>query len=115
MLSRIAVVYLISSAIVLYTGKRAWAAITAGLLIGYWILMTLVPVPGTGTIGAFVLDQPDRTLAAWSDRLILGTNHIWASSKTYDPEGPMSTTDPFYDYIRPYWAWTIYTQGGKPW
>src|SRR5439155_15646616 len=66
-------------------------AIVVALLIGYWIVMTLVPVPGTGTIGAFLLNQPDKTLAAWSDRLILGPNHIWASSKPYDPEGPLST------------------------
>src|SRR5206468_10538637 len=66
-------------------------ALVASLLIGYWIVMTLVPVPGTGTIGAFLLNQPDKTLAAWSDRLILGANHIWASSKTWDPEGPLST------------------------
>ena len=43
------------------------------------------------TIGYFLLDQPDQTLAAWSTALILGTNHIWASSKTWDPEGPLST------------------------
>jgi predicted acyltransferase len=53
--------------------------------------MTLVPVPGTGKLGFFLLGQPGATLAAWTDRLILGTNHIWVSSKTYDPEGPLST------------------------
>jgi hypothetical protein len=58
-LPRIAMVYLISSAIVLYTGKRAWAAITAGLLIGYWLLMTRAP--------GFDL-TPDGNLAAWLDR-----------------------------------------------
>ena len=53
--------------------------------------MTLIPVPGTGTIGYFMLDQPAGNLAAWTDRLILGVNHIWAGSKTFDPEGPLST------------------------
>src|SRR5260370_30816355 len=75
----------------LRTTWRQQIAIITALLIGYWVVMTLVPVPGTGTIGAFLLDQPDKTLAAWTDRLILGKNHIWASSKTWDPEGPLST------------------------
>src|SRR5262249_29532389 len=73
------------------TSKRSQVIIVTALLIGYWMIMTLIPVPGTGTIGAFTLDHPDQTLAAWSDRLILGTSHIWASSKTWDPEGPLST------------------------
>src|SRR5436309_2403981 len=53
--------------------------------------MLLVNNPGSWDAGALVLDQPDKTLAAWIDRAVLGTNHIWASSKTWDPEGPLST------------------------
>jgi predicted acyltransferase len=75
----------------LRTTLRQQFAIIAALLIGYWLAMTLVPVPGTGTLGYFLLDQPDRTLAAFFDRLILGANHIWSSTKTWDPEGPLST------------------------
>jgi predicted acyltransferase len=90
-LQRIGIAYMAAALLSLRTTKRQQMAIITALLVGYWILMTLVPVPGTGTIGAFLLDQPDKTLAAWSDRLILGKNHIWASSKTWDPEGPLST------------------------
>jgi predicted acyltransferase len=79
-LPRIAVVYLISSAIVLYTGKRAWVAITAGLLIGYWLLMTRVP--------GFDL-TPDGNLAAWLDRKIM-YEHLWVEHR-WDPEGLLST------------------------
>jgi predicted acyltransferase len=79
-LPRIAMVYLISSAIVLYTGKRAWAAITAGLLIGYWLLMTRVP--------GFDL-TPDGNLAAWLDRKIM-YEHLWVEHR-WDPEGLLST------------------------
>ena len=90
-LQRIGIAYMAAALLTLRTTLRQQIAIIVSILIGYWIVMTLIPVPGTGTIGAFVLDQPDRTLAAWSDRLILGMNHIWASSKTWDPEGPLST------------------------
>ena len=90
-LQRIGVAYMAAALLTLRTTKRQQIVIVTALLIGYWMVMTLIPVPGTGTIGAFTLDQPDKTLAAWTDRLILGTNHIWASSKTWDPEGPLST------------------------
>lgn len=91
-LQRIGVAYIAAALLTLRTARKTQVAIAGALLIGYWLVMTVVPVPGTGgTIGAFLLDQPDKTLAAWSDRLILGNNHIWASSKTWDPEGPLST------------------------
>ena len=49
--------------------------------------MTLIPVPGQG---APTLDVPDQTLAASIDRLLLD-GHLWNGSKTWDPEGPLST------------------------
>ena len=79
-LARIAVVYLIASAIVLYTGKRAWAGITATLLIGYWLLMTQVP--------GFDL-TPDGNLAAFVDKKVM-YEHLWVKHR-WDPEGLLST------------------------
>jgi len=60
-------------------------------------VMTVVPVPGEGTIGALLLDDPQRTMAAWVDRTVLDWrrfglgNHLWGSSVTWDPEGVLST------------------------
>jgi len=90
-LQRIGVCYIAAALIALYATRRQILITIGALLIGYWILMTCVPVPGSGVLGAFVLDQPDKTLSAWFDRAILGTNHIWVSTKTWDPEGPLST------------------------
>ena len=59
----------------------------AGLLLGYWALMTLVPVPG---FGAGLLDSKEGNLAAYVDRAIFG-RHIWSQGKVYDPEGLLST------------------------
>ncbi len=60
------------------------------LLYGYWFAMTLLPVPGQLGIGANLLGDPSRSLAAWLDRLLLD-GHLWKSSRTWDPEGILST------------------------
>jgi predicted acyltransferase len=57
------------------------------LLVAYWLLLTRVPVPGSG---AGVL-EPGRDLGAWIDRAVFGEAHLWASAKTWDPEGLLST------------------------
>ncbi|GAC1398302.1 MAG: DUF5009 domain-containing protein [Thermoanaerobaculia bacterium] len=90
-LQRIGIAYLCTALLTLYLSRRQIIVTIVAILIGYWMIMTLIPVPGTGTIGYFTLDQPSNTLAAWTDRAILGENHIWSGSKTFDPEGPLST------------------------
>jgi predicted acyltransferase len=87
-LQRIAVCYLFASVIFLNTDWRKQLYITAGLLLGYWALMTLVPVPGFGP-GA--LDSKEGNLAAYVDRAVFGLDHIWRQAKVYDPEGILST------------------------
>jgi predicted acyltransferase len=72
-------------------GSRREAAVVAAILIGYWCAMTLLPVPGTGARGADVLDQPSATLAAWSDRALFGTAHLYREAREWDPEGALST------------------------
>jgi predicted acyltransferase len=90
-LPRIAIVYVCAALLTLKTTVRQQIIIIATLLFGYWFAMTLIPVPGENTIGALLLNTHDRNLAAYLDRLILGTNHTWIGSVTFDPEGPVST------------------------
>jgi predicted acyltransferase len=96
-LQRIGIAYMVAALLTLRTTVRQQIIILASLLFGYWIVMTVLPVPGEGTIGALLLDQPGRTMAAWVDRLVLDWsrvglgNHLWASSVTWDPEGVLST------------------------
>jgi predicted acyltransferase len=66
--------------------KSAIAGVAIALLVGYWALMTFVPVPG---YGAGHLGKED-SLAAYVDRAVLG-GHLWSESKTWDPEGLLST------------------------
>jgi predicted acyltransferase len=47
-LHRIAVAYFFAALIYCYFRPRAMAVICAALLIGYWVLLTFVPVPGIG-------------------------------------------------------------------
>lgn len=90
-LQRIALAYLCGALLTVRTTWRQQLGILGALLLGYWALMTLVPVPDTGVPGYQVLDQPDQLLSAWLDRTVLGLNHLWSGSKTWDPEGLLST------------------------
>jgi predicted acyltransferase len=64
----------------------AIAGVALVLLAGYWALMTFVPVPG---YGAGHLGKDDN-LGAYIDRALMG-GHLWSESKTWDPEGLLST------------------------
>lgn len=85
-LQRIAICYLIASCIFLYTAVRGQILWIAGLLIGYWMMMTLIPVPGYGPGRLDV----DGNFAHYIDRIVIG-NHNYRATKTWDPEGIVST------------------------
>jgi len=88
-LQRIAICYLIGSLLYLFTSARTRWAVIAGLVVGYWVLMRFVPVPGFGvpTVDIPLLD-PDCNLAAWLDRKLM-MGHLY--EKVRDPEGLLST------------------------
>lgn len=82
-LQRIALVYLAVAILVIKTRSRwGFQAIIAGaLLLIYWGLMSL---PG------FAL-QPGQDLGAYIDRAVFGEAHLWRFTRTWDPEGLLST------------------------
>jgi predicted acyltransferase len=86
-LQRIALAYIAAAALVLYVKPRGQWLAAAAILLGYWALMTLVPVPGSGA----GLLEPGRDLGAFIDRAVFTENHLWAYSRTWDPEGLLST------------------------
>ena len=86
-LQRIGLTYLLAAPIVLWLGTRGRMVVVAALLLGYWMLETLVPVPG----GAAGVLEPGQDLGAWLDRTVFGTDHLWVWSRTWDPEGLLST------------------------
>ena len=100
-LQRIAICYLIAGLLYLATVQtesatekparvranlRVMAGVAIALLVGYWALMSFVPVPG---YGAGRLGKDDN-LGAYVDRTLMG-GHLWGESATWDPEGLLST------------------------
>jgi predicted acyltransferase len=85
-LQRIAICYLVASLLYLFTGVRAQIATTVGLLMLYTSLMMWGPVPGYGHGNLTVAGN----FAHYVDSVVLGA-HNYASTKTWDPEGIVST------------------------
>ena len=83
-LQRIGLVYLLAASAFLFLDRKGRAWMAAALLLGYWALLMLVPVPGFGAGDL----SPDGNLGAFLDRLILG-DRLWRD--TWDPEGLLST------------------------
>lgn len=87
-LQRIAVTYAIAAIIVLNTNRKIQFYISVGLVLGYWAIMKLIPVPG---YGAGIL-EPMGNLCWYVDSKLLG-GHTWSGAPVegFDPEGILST------------------------
>jgi predicted acyltransferase len=83
-LQRIALCYLFVSLLFLNVPVRGLATAFVALLVGYWVLLMFVPVPGIGA-GSF---EPGANLANWIDAQYL-PGRLWEG--TWDPEGLLST------------------------
>jgi len=85
-LQRIAIVYFVVSLLYLKTTQKTQIITGIILLLAYWALMTLIPVPG---IGADNLEK-GTNLASWIDSILL-KGHMYRGTITWDPEGILST------------------------
>jgi predicted acyltransferase len=85
-LQRIAICYLIASAIYLTTRWRGQIVWIVALLVSYWLIMMLAPVPGYGAGDLAV----GHNIANYVDGVVLGA-HNYANTKNWDPEGLIST------------------------
>jgi predicted acyltransferase len=80
-LPRIAICYLIVATLYIFSpGWRSKVALAVAALVGYWILMRFVPVPGLGT--------PTHEIPLL-DPHIFSASHLY--ERTRDPEGLLST------------------------
>lgn len=91
-LPRIAIVFFVCAFIFLNTKWRTQVWIAVGILVSYWLAMTLIPSPDLGE----VMLEPGKNLAAWFDRLFMpgsmyqpgpGLDRVFE----WDPEGILST------------------------
>jgi len=85
-LQRIGVCYGLAALLFLFTSPATQRRVLLGCLFGYWLLITMVPVPGVGMPN---LDEPMGTLQGYVDRAVFG-DHIYKVGQ-YDPEGLLST------------------------
>ncbi|GAA4469163.1 lpg1661 family Dot/Icm T4SS effector [Nibrella saemangeumensis] len=83
-LHRIALVFLACAILFLNTNWKQQAWIGAGVLLAYWLALTLIPTPGIGK----VMLEPGVNLVAWVDSRYL-PGRMWQD--TWDPESILST------------------------
>ena len=88
-LQRIAVAYLAAAIVTLYSGWRGIALSIGALLLGYWVAMRFIVVPGFGVPSIDIpINDPNANLSWYIDKLYLpGAMY----EKTRDPEGILST------------------------
>ena len=85
-LQRIAICYLIAAVIYLYSGIRGQIIWIVSLFAVYWLLMAFANVPGWGPGNL----SEEGNFAHYVDSIILG-QHNYHNTKTWDPEGIVST------------------------
>lgn len=83
-LQRIGICYLVTGLLFLYVPVRGLAGIFVGILVGYWALLTFVPVPGQEGTSY----EEGRNLTNWFDSQYLP---FFKWRVTHDPEGILST------------------------
>ncbi|WP_251046993.1 acyltransferase family protein [Hymenobacter sp. ISL-91] len=86
-LARISWVFLACGILFLKTSRRQQIGLLVLLLVGYNVLLQLVPVPGFGPANL----EPETNLGAWLDRVVFTEAHLWKQSRTWDPEGLLGT------------------------
>jgi predicted acyltransferase len=100
-LPRIALCYFVIATLYIWIRRPAGSAagqpmladkvgLLVACLLGYYIIMRFVPVPGFGMPGRDIpfLDH-DANIVAWFDRQIFSAQHLY--ERTRDPEGLIST------------------------
>jgi predicted acyltransferase len=93
-LQRLAICYLVASLMYLHTRPMHQVGVAVICVVSYWLLM-LIPPPDRETL----LQTKDDNLGAWLDRIIFGTAHLWKVSKTWDPEGLLSTLPALFNTL----------------
>jgi predicted acyltransferase len=86
-LQRIGLVFLGCSVLYLKTNWHTQVLLLLTFLVGYAVLLQVVPVPGVGPANL----EPTTNLGAWLDRTLLTEAHLWPQSRTWDPEGLLGT------------------------
>ena len=119
-LPRIAICYFIVATLYLISpGWKNKVALIIAALIGYWLLMRFVPVPGYGLPGRDVpLLDHDGNLVAWLDRQIFSAPHLYEAhprsrgAAQHDPCIGNGADRPADRHLAPHQP---HTRGESPW
>lgn len=88
-LQRIALCYLAGTAMLLYTTRKQQGIVAALLLLGYWVLLAFVPVPGAGVV-PMTREFASQNWPAWVDQITMG-RHLGYGGRTWDANGLLSS------------------------
>ena len=86
-LQRIAICYCIAALVMMNTSIRGQTIVGGSILIVYWLIMKLVPVPGLGT----PVLTPEHNLAGYLDNLLIPLKSNFCCYPGGDNEGLLST------------------------
>lgn len=96
-LGRIGLAWMFAAWISLFLRTRGQVLVAAGILLGYWALLVLVPVPGQAAPSL----EPGKTFTDWFDR-------NWLPGRLYrgdrDPEGLLGTLPAIVTALAGSWA-----------
>lgn len=85
-LQRIALVYFFSALIYLFCNRKLILFLSLFFILFHWFLLTQIPIPEIGNPSL----EMGKNLSSWIDSYFL-PNHLWAFTKTWDPEGILGT------------------------
>jgi predicted acyltransferase len=83
-LQRLAITYLVTGILYLHFDLKKLIAVTAAILLGYWILISFIPAPGLD----YATNEMGKNWADWFDQHFLPF-HLYRDIS--DPEGLLST------------------------
>lgn len=86
-LQRIGIVYFLTTLLFLKLNSRVLDWVFVSILVSYYLIMTYVPVPD----GHQANLSPETNIAAFIDRAVFSTDHLWKFTKNWDPLGLLST------------------------
>lgn len=105
-LGRIGLAGMFAQLIYLYVGEKGRYYVFFGILLGYWAMLTLIPVPGCG---AGVLTM-ECSLPGYVDRLLM-PGHLYKT--VHDPEGLLSTLPAICNALLGIYAGTLLRKDGR--
>lgn len=89
-LQRIGLCIVVAAPVVIWCDLRGQVVWAVGLLVFYALVQLLVPVPDANGVVVTCVLEPGRDVGAFIDRAVM-SGHLWVQSKTWDPEGLLST------------------------